>query len=266
MKESCAYPWSSGSDVLHRYTQHSDRLASSCASLVDIRAQSTLRVLDVGCGDGRQTESMVHRLGPFSKEITLVEPDRRLLDCARLRLTARFPNLDVLSVADKVETLDARRVGRHDLVLSCHSAYYFEPLEDTVMSLVQLLSDKGKLVFIVRSVACDSFRVRELFAVHSQEQRPRDLFSLLPTIMEKCGMRVKYTQVSSMLALKHQSVHSPLGFSEEKLLAILKLWGHDQNVRTFDDLPSEVRFFCEEKSDQDSIKFSLVDEIIVGSR
>lgn len=91
--------------------------------------QGSLRVLDVGCGDGGMVESLLAALvacGSFDDvtSITLLDPSPEMISMAKARLAAAWPDARVEGRVARLENVASTLPGHYDLVVGSLSLHH----------------------------------------------------------------------------------------------------------------------------------------------
>ncbi len=107
--------------------------------------RSLIRWLDFGCGTGEFTERLLTSLNwpAEAVELTLVEPVQHQREAAVKRLS-KFSN-QVIEHFPSLPTEDSR----FDLIISNHSMYYVDHLEQTLLKMISLLNPGGRLAIAI---------------------------------------------------------------------------------------------------------------------
>src|SRR5207248_10984016 len=122
-------------DDLLVFLAHSDQ-TSVCSNTMSRflrkRVQDISRVMDVGCGDGTVTASLIELLSDRSiKEVVLLEPDTGLLNLAKTRLQTSILMREGFAIKTVSKSVEAAIKGIDyapglNVIVSSQALYYFK--------------------------------------------------------------------------------------------------------------------------------------------
>lgn len=133
--------------LLHFHTSSMARTLACLQQLpTHITFPSTLHVLDVGCGTGAATEALIRWMNthhPHVKlEVTLVDISRRVLSCARQRLS-KLASVTLQVHHGTIEDIQ----DKYDIILAAH-VFNENEAQTTALCVVERLNRHGCLLLL----------------------------------------------------------------------------------------------------------------------
>lgn len=114
-----------------------------------------IRLLDLGCGDGRFTKKLLQKaaISPDHLGLSLVEP----VDEYRKQIPSRLTGF-TLEAPELVHDISYLKEPHFDVIVANHSLYYVPRLSDTVNKLTKMLAPKG--VLLISMAGSENFLVK----------------------------------------------------------------------------------------------------------
>ena len=104
-------------------------------------------ILDLGCGDGLITKSIVLKSPEQVDKVILVDPDKEMLDEAYIHLTEIGIVPDVERVSSKFEDCVNKYIAQTDIVLAVHLVYLITP--ESFRVLIDSLPVGKKMILVL---------------------------------------------------------------------------------------------------------------------
>jgi len=141
-------PWAHFSSLPHLKTARETMISFCTASLPDL--ESPVRMMDIGCGNGALTVSLLERLvdsggTPGVGDVLLLDPSEGMLDAAAERVSEAFPGARITTVADTLQGCSEGLPGGYDVALCALSVHHM-PRERKVEHIGRLASSVGHLL------------------------------------------------------------------------------------------------------------------------
>jgi SAM-dependent methyltransferase len=109
--------------TFRRLGNEPEATAEHVLSLPRWPGNKNLRILDVGCGDGRMVEAFLLKARQSIGKVTILDPDRLLLDEAAHEIRSLGLDVDVLEVAGVADRQALELAADHDVALAIHLVY-----------------------------------------------------------------------------------------------------------------------------------------------
>jgi 2-polyprenyl-3-methyl-5-hydroxy-6-metoxy-1,4-benzoquinol methylase len=139
------------------------------------------RILDVGCANGEILNKLVQMLSDLEKvEVTLIEPNSRLLEFARSRLQ-HVGLQSIVSINKKIQETRENKdyIPGFNLIIASQVLNYVLDVRKTLEQLFAALAPNGQLclsllmpdsdIFVIRSMFLNYFRKKKELGIHSEE-------------------------------------------------------------------------------------------------
>lgn len=223
MKEKVSASQNFGKNV-GAYQQYRREYPAKAISLIaqSLKKDDSATVLDLGCGSGKSTESLV-RLGNMARIIGC-DPDSRMLRAARQ--SAKDKQLPIIYKQGKAEKIPAKD-SSVDLVTTFNAFHWFQSNE-ALREVVRILKTKGRFAVVWTGYQTKAFERKESVGrailkkyfpqATSAPRRSRDI-STVKDILLRNGLK----------KIHAYKIPNPQYFTREERVGILKtLAGYSQ--------------------------------------
>lgn len=153
------------------------------------------KLLDIGCGTGKQIKSFSNHCGTFPKIIAIDASADSLKTVEKICLDKKIQNLKtVRGNMDELPDLLGLR-NKFDLIISCFALYYSQNIPKIITTIKQLLENQGRF-FVCGPVPGNNAELIEFHSQISKSQTNSDDFpmisSILPEIKKKFSKIEQY--------------------------------------------------------------------------
>lgn len=144
------HPWTHFSSLPHLVESRNSFLGFCEDSLP--RWGHSVKVMDIGCGDGSFISMIIHRLLESEQilgvgELLLLDPSPRMLETAFDRIRAEFSDVRINAVLGSLESRSAELPGGFDLAV-CSLSVHHMPYELKTVHIGRLCSKVGHLLIL----------------------------------------------------------------------------------------------------------------------
>jgi len=178
-----------------------------------LTAKPAFHYLDVGCGFGNKTLSIIHTIQKYySVNTVALDPSAKLLSIFKEQITDQPISLICSTWEDYCPTV------KFHFISSIHTFYYINNWEQAIKKMIASLEKKGFLCIAIRSsdVVC-KFRDYFYKKIYGEEKKERNSDELCQ-LLEQLGIPYTIDYVDSLLDIRDCLLQNENG---EKLIEFL---------------------------------------------